>query len=162
IGRVFTDEDDRPEAQATAVISYSLWQSRYGGEESILGQEISLDRKKYTVIGVMGPSFQFRESYVSVWVPMAATAEEASNRSSHYLEVVARMKPGVTLAQAQDDIASIQARISRDFPDEGSRIGARVISLGDELIGETRGPLIVLLVAVGFVLLIACANIASL
>ena len=144
------------------MISYSLWQQRYGGERSVIGRQLLLNGDKYTVVGVMPAGFQLMQSYVRLWVPIALSPEELAQRDSHYLNVVARMKPGVTLAQANADIHTIQQRIAHDYPDAAGRISAYVMPLRDQLAGDVRRPLLVLLVAVGFVLLIACANIANL
>ncbi len=162
LGRAFSPEDDRPEAARTVVLSYGLWQNRYGADRDITGKDILLNGEKHTVIGVMPAGFQFLESYIKLWVPLAATSEEMAQRNSHYLRVIARMKPEIALPQAQSDIAAIQERIARDYPNEAGRLKAFVAPLGEELVGETERPLLVLIVAVGFVLLIACANIASL
>ena len=162
IGRSIGEDDDRPEAPKVAVIGYPLWQSRYGGDRGIVGRDILLDDEKRTVIGVMPRGFQFLDPEVGIWVPAAFTARQLAARGSHYLQVVARMKPGVTLERADKDIKAITAQIAQDFPDQASRLGANVISLREELSGETRQPLIVLLVAVAFVLLIASANLANL
>ncbi|MEK6410077.1 MAG: ABC transporter permease [Acidobacteriota bacterium] len=162
LGRVFLPEDDKPEANKVVVLSYRLWQQRYGGEQSIIGRELLLSGDKHTVVGVMPAGFQFLESEIGLWVPMAFTSQQLTQRGSHYLQVVARMKQGVTLQQANADIETIQQRISRDYPDEAGRISAYVMSLREQMAGDLRRPLLVLLVAVGFVLLIACANIANL
>lgn len=161
-GRVLTADDDQPQAPKVAVISYSLWQSRYGGQSSVVGREILLNDEKYTVVGVMPKGFQFVDPDIRVWVPSGFDQRVLSNRGGHFLTVVARMKPGVTLAQANSDIKAITAQIAHDDPDRAGRIGADVYSLSNELIGETRRPLIVLLVAVAFVLVIASANLANL
>ncbi|MEK6286941.1 MAG: ABC transporter permease [Acidobacteriota bacterium] len=162
LGGVFLPEDDKPEANKVVVLSYGLWQQRYGGEQSIIGRELLLSGDKHTVVGVMPAGFQFLESEIGLWVPMAFTSQQLTQRGSHYLQVVARMKQGVTLQQANADIETIQQRIARDYPDEAGRISAYVMSLREQLAGDLRRPLLVLLVAVGFVLLIACANIANL
>ncbi|HWC76093.1 MAG TPA: ABC transporter permease, partial [Blastocatellia bacterium] len=162
LGRTIAPEDDRPDAQKVVVISNGLWQARYGGERSILGRDILLNGEKYTVIGVTPPGFQFLHSYINIWVPSAFTPEELSNRGGHYLTVFARMKPEVTIEQARADIGAITEQIARDYPDQAGRIGSVVLPLREELAGEVKRPLIVLLVAVGFVLLIACANMANL
>ena len=162
LGRTLVLEDDRPEANKVAVISYPIWQSRYGGERGIVGRDILLDDEKHTVVGVMPRSFQFLDPDVRIWVPARFTPRQLASRGSHYLQVVARMKPGITVPQANIDIKAITAQIAREDPDHASRIGANVISLSEELTGETRRPLIVLLVAVAFVLLIASANLANL
>src|SRR5215216_4013279 len=164
LGRGFLAEEDRPGSNKVAVLSYSLWQSRYGGDRQILNRDIQLNGEKHTVVGVMPASFQFFESDVRLWVPMALDQEELANRGNHYLKVVARLKPGVELSQAQADMNSIMRRIAVDHPDETmeGKLGAVVMPLRDELVGDARGSLIVLLVAVAFVLLIACANVAGL
>jgi putative ABC transport system permease protein len=162
LGRALAPEDDRPEANKVAIISYPLWQSRYGGEPRIVGRDILLDDKKYTVVGVMPRGFQFLDPDVRIWVPSGFTPQVLANRGTHYLQVLARLKPGVKLEQANNDIKTIMAQIARDNPDQAGRLGANVISLSEELTGETRRPLIVLLVAVAFVLLIASANLANL
>ena len=162
VGRVLTVEDDQPQGGKVAVISYGLWQSRYGGQTSIVGRDILLNDEKYTVVGVMPKEFQFLDPDIRLWVPAGLTPQQLARRGSHYLQVVARMKRGVTVEQANSDIKTIMAQIARDNPDEAGRIGANVISLSEELTGETRRPLIVLLVAVAFVLVIASANLANL
>jgi len=162
LGRVFSPADDRPEANKVVILSHQLWQQRYGGEPSVIGRELLLNGEKYTVVGVMPAGFQFLDNVIKLWVPIAFTPQQLARRGSHYLEVVARMKPGVTFDQANADIQAIQQRISRDYPNEAGRINAYLLSLREQLAGSLRRPLMVLLVAVGFVLLIACANIANL
>ena len=164
IGRGFNADDDRPGAQKVAVLSHSLWQTRYGADPQILNREIQLDGEKHTVVGVMPAGFQYLESDVRMWVPLALDPEEMANRGGHYLTVVARMKPNVTLNQAQADVNAVMARIAKDHPEEtfdGKLLGI-VLPLREQLAGDVRTSLIVLLVAVGFVLLIACANVAGL
>ena len=161
IGRTINPDDEQPGSKV-AVISYALWRSRYGGDSSLVGRDILLNDEKYTVIGVMPRSFQFLDPEVRIWVPAGFTPKTLANRGSHYLQVVARMKPGVTVERASNDIKAITDQIARDYPDEASRLGAYALSLSDELSGESRRPLVVLLVAVAFVLLIASANLANL
>ena len=164
LGRVFTPDDDRPGANKVAVLSHELWQTRYGSDSQIINRDIQLDGEKYTVVGVMPAGFQFFESDVRLWVPLALTPEELANRGNHYLKVVARMKPGVTLNQAQADVSAVTARIAKDHPDLmfDGKVGALVMPLREEFTGNVRGSLFVLMVAVAFVLLIACANVAGL
>jgi putative ABC transport system permease protein len=164
LGRAFTADDDRPGAHKVTLLSHGLWQSRYGSDPQILNRDIQLNGEKYTVVGVMPAGFQFFESDVRLWAPIAFTAEQLANRGGHYLKVIARMKPGVTLDQAQADLAAVMARVARDHPGptmEG-KLGAFAVPLREELAGDVRGSLVVLLVAVAFVLLIACANVAGL
>ena len=164
LGRNFSAEEDRPGANKVALLSYSLWQSRYGGDRQILNRDIQLNGEKHTVIGVMPASFQFFESDVRLWVPIALDQEDLANRGGHYLKVVARLKPGVSIAQAQADMNAVMHRIAMDHPGETmeGKLGAVVLPLREQMVGAARGSLIVLLVAVAFVLLIACANVAGL
>jgi len=164
LGRGFLPEEDRPGGNRVAVLSYSLWQSRYGGDRSIVNRDIQLNGEKHTVVGVMPSSFQFLDKEVRLWVPLALDQEELANRGGHYLQVIARLKPGVSLSQAQADMNGVMRRIATDHPEETfeGKLGAIVLPLRDQLVGDARKSLIVLLVAVAFVLLIACANVAGL
>ena len=164
LGRVFTPDDDRPGANKVAVLSHELWQTRYGSDANIINHDIQLNSEKYTVVGVMPAGFQFFESDVRLWVPLALTPEQLASRGNHYLKVVARVKPGLTITQAQADVSAITARIAKDHPDYmfDGKVGALVMPLREEFTGDVRGSLFVLLVAVAFVLLIACANVAGL
>ncbi len=164
LGRSFVPEEDRPGANKAVVLSYGLWQSRYGADRNILNREILLNGEKHTVVGVMPASFQFFAKDVRVWVPIALSQEDWAVRGGHYLTVVARLKPGVSVSQAQADMNAVMRRISVDHPAETmeGKIGVVVMPVRDEFVGDARGSLIVLLVAVAFVLLIACANVAGL
>jgi predicted permease len=162
LGRVITADDDKPEATKVAVLSHGFWQRRFGGDPELIGRDIILTDEKYTVIGVMPKGFQFFEPYIALWVPSAMSAEELAQRGNHYIEVVGRLKPGVTFEQANADIKAVMGQISSDFPDEAGNCGAYIVSLNDEIVGKSRRPLVVLLVAVAVVLLIASANLANL
>jgi putative ABC transport system permease protein len=164
LGRTFSADEDRPGGPRVVVMSHRLWQGRYGGERSVLGREILLNGEKYTVIGVMPPQFAFLERHINLWVPIAFTPRQLAQRGSHYLTVVARMKPGVRLEQARSEMQTIMSAIAKEHPNEtgGSRLGVRVFPLHEELTADARRPILMLLVAVGLVLLIACANIGSL
>ena len=164
LGRNFLPEEDRPGASKVVMLSHSLWQSRYGGDSQIVNREILLNGEKHTVVGVMPASFQFLEREVRLWVPIAFEPEDMVNRGGHYLKVIARLKPGVTQPQAQADLDAVMARVAKDFPGETmeGKLGAIVKPMREQLVGETRSSLIVLLIAVACVLLIACANVAGL
>ncbi|MDX6613047.1 MAG: putative transport system permease protein [Blastocatellia bacterium] len=162
LGRWFVADEDKPGANRVAMITHSLWQQRYGGEANIIGRELSLNGEKYTVVGVMPAGFQFLDKNIGIWVPIAFTSEMLANRGRHYLIVVGRMKPGVTFAQADAEVRTIHQRIAHDNPETGNRVAGYALPLRDQVSGDLRRPLFVLLVAVGFVLLIACANIANL
>ena len=166
LGRGFLPEEDRPGGNKVVVLSYSLWQSRYGGDRQIINHDLLLNGEKHTVVGVMPASFHSLslDNEVRLWVPLALDQEELANRGGHYLVVVGRLKPGVGLSEARADMNAVQQRINTDHPREAfeGKLGALVIPLRDQMVGEARGSLIVLLVAVAFVLLIACANVAGL
>lgn len=162
LGRTFLDEEDKPGANRVVIIDYNLWQQRYGGQPNIIGRGLALNGEKYEVVGVMPKGFQFMNSKVGIWVPIAFTSEQLQSRGRHYLRVVARVKQGVTLAQADAQVRSIYQRIVQDNPETADRLAGYAKPMRDELAGDVRRPLLVLLVAVGFVLLIACANIANL
>jgi putative ABC transport system permease protein len=161
LGRAFGDADDRPDAPPVAILSYRLWQRRYGGDPGVVGRSIAVDGRAHTVVGVMPRAFAYTLRDHDIWVPIAFTPEQAAARQSHYLQVVARLRPGVTLARARADMAQIAARLARAYPESNERVGATVIPLRDEIVGDLRPALLVLLAAVGCVLLIACANIAN-
>jgi putative ABC transport system permease protein len=162
LGRTFSQEEDQPGRNRVVLVSHGLWQRRFGGDPALVGREILLNGEKRTVLGVMPPGFQFLAKDTGLWVPIAFSPGQLANRDGHYLTVVARLKPGVTTAQAGADIAGISERLRRDYPQSNFGLGSLVISLREQLAGDVRLALIVLLVAVGFVLLIACANIANL
>jgi len=162
IGRLFTSDEVKVGSDKVAVLSYELWQSRYGGKREILNSSIQLNGEKYTIIGIMPRGFQFITKEERLWVPLPFDPVET--RNSHYLSVVGRLKPGVTLTQAQADMNNIMQRLGKDFPNEtfGGKLGAVVLPFREQVAGNVKGSLLMLLVAVSFVLLIACANIASL
>jgi putative ABC transport system permease protein len=161
LGRAFLPGEDAPGVRV-AILSYGLWERRYGASPDVVGKNILLNGEKYAVVGVMPAGFQFLNPEIGLWVTTTFTPEILANRGSHYLTVVARMKPGVTLQEANADVKTIMRRIARDYPNQAGRLDAFALPLRDQLAGDSRRPLMVLLVAVGFVLLIACVNIASL
>jgi putative ABC transport system permease protein len=161
LGRTLLPEEDRPGAHRVAVLSHGLWQRRFGGERSAVGRDVLLNGEPYTVVGVMPADFQFEYTNVELWVPVAFTPEQLNNRGNHYLEVVARMKPGVTVAQAEEDVKAITRGISEAYPDDATNLSAAVVPLREHLAGDVRRPLLLLLAAVALVLLIACANVAG-
>ena len=161
IGRTFTDEEDRDAAQV-AVISYGLWQRRYSGDASVLNRPILLDDARYTVIGVMPRDFVYQDRDRGFWIPINITPAFRATRGSHYLSVVARLKPDATLERASDEMVAIANRLKQQYPDENRYTGAVVVPIKEALLGNTRIELLVLMAAAGCVLLIACANLASL
>ena len=164
IGRLFTNEEDKPGANPVAVLGYNLWQRRFGGQSSILNQALTFNGKSYTVIGVMPQGFQY-PSRVDMWVPVGQLSGDANwqQRGNHPgLYAVARLKPGATLAQAEADMESIAVNLEHQYPDNNSGNRVRIRPLLEIFVSDVRGTLWVLFGAVAFVLLIACANIANL
>jgi putative ABC transport system permease protein len=175
LGRAFTQEEESA-GHNLVILSDGLWKRHFGSDPGILGRTVALDRVPYTVVGVMPTGFEFplkgqqwNSEPAEVWVPMAFTAAEIQGWGNMYNHsVLARLKPGVTLGQAQADANSTMAEIERFYPAEfvaylnGRHIGATLTPLNTAITGDVRAPLLVLLVAVGVVLLIACANVANL
>jgi predicted permease len=161
IGRTFSESEDRDGAQVI-VISHGLWLRRFGGDPSIVGREVRLNGAGCRILGVMPRSFVFRRNDVDYWAPIHFTPAQAVQRRSHYLNVVARLKPGVTIATADADMRRVSALLQQQYPDSNARVTTVVVPLKDDLLGNTRIELIALMVAAGAVLMIACANLASL
>src|SRR5215204_1517029 len=161
LGRALLPEEDRPGASRVAVLSHGLWQRRFGGERSAVGREVLLNGEPHTVVGVMPADFQFENPNVELWVPVAFTPEQLADHGNHYLEVIARLKPGVTTGQAEADLNAVARGISEAYPDEATGLSAAVVPLREHLAGGARRPLLLLLAAVALVLLIACANVAG-
>ncbi|HEX8137727.1 MAG TPA: ABC transporter permease [Pyrinomonadaceae bacterium] len=163
-GRVFTPEDERPESPRVAVISYGLWQRRFAANPQLVGQQIMLDGVSRTVIGIMPQGFTFplEAQKTEYWLPINPSTELNRERGAHYLGVIARLKPGVSLQQAQTEMATVASRIEQQYPDKNSGRGVSLISMYEQVVGDIRPALLILLGAVGFVLLIACANVANL
>jgi predicted permease len=160
LGRVFTSEEDRSGKERLAVISHGLWQRRFGGEANIVGRQVSFDGEPYTIIGVMPSSFRFAPfwaTHAEVWIPLGLAAR-GGNRTAQSLRAFARLRPDVTLDQARADLASVTARLEREFP--GTNKNVTVQSLKHKVVGDIETPLLILLGAVAFVLLISCANVA--
>jgi len=164
IGRDFTDTDDRPGAAATVMLGNGMWKSRYGSDPSVIGRSIKVNSLVATVVGVMAPDMKFPFN-TDLWIPMSVLPPELSNskRGVRQFQGMGRLKPGVTLPQARAELQSIEARLAHDFPDTNKNIKPNLVFFNDAI----TGPQITLIFwslmgAVGFVLLIACANVANL
>ena len=159
-GRLFTREEEQPGGPSAVVISYSFWQSHYGGNRGALGQTLRVEDQVLRIAGVLPARFHFPDQ-TDLWIP-AAVFGETPSRSGHNYLVVARLKPGTSLEHAQAEMTAIGARLEQQYPGSNKEKGVLVTSLQEELVGDVRATLYVLLGAVALVLLIACANMANL
>jgi predicted permease len=161
LGRALSPEEDQPGRSQVVVLSHRLWQEHFGANPDIVGHNISLDGQSYLVAGVMPASFRFPD-VAQMWTPMAWTDQERAVRGEHHYMVIARLKPGVELNQAQAEMNTISGRLEQLYPEDDKGWGAIVVPLHDDLVSDVRPALLVLSGAVGFVLLIACVNVANL
>jgi putative ABC transport system permease protein len=161
LGRIWTRDEDAAQSKSV-VISYALWQRRFGGDPKIIGRSVLMDGQSSVVLGVMPQNFFFPIRPIEYWVPGYFTPKVLAERDSHFLTVVARLKPGVTLAAAQSDMNIVAERLVKDYPNSNTNIGAVVIPIHQQYAGDTRAGLWVLQIASVFVLLIACSNLANL
>ncbi len=162
IGRGFTPSDEVVGQDKVAILSYSLWQQHFGGRPDIAGQSIELNRVCYTVVGVMPRDFEYPQD-ARLWTPLAFTAEDlATQRGAHYLDVVARLRPGVSLEQARSAMGAVAQRLAVQYPKSNKEWRATAVPMREALVGDVRPALLMLLGAVGLVLLIACVNVANL
>ncbi len=161
IGRFFKAEEDWPQRSLVTLISYDLWQGRFGGDSNILSRTITLDGKRYSIIGVMPRGFRFLSPLVSCWAPIGLDPN-ARWQEGRYLRVLARLKPGVSLAAAQVDLQPLVQRMAQENPQMEKGWGVIVQSLREQYVGKGRLPLLALASALAIILLIACANIGGL
>ena len=169
LGRTFVADEDKPSQSGRVVIlSHALFQQRFHSDASILNQTITLDGRPFTVVGVMPPDFEFpiQNDPVELWTTIAgdASGQEpvTSQRGAHFLQVIARLKPGVTEPQVESDLSTIAARLEQQYPDTNTHKGLHAESALAAMVGDVRPALLVLLLMVACVLLIACANVANL
>lgn len=160
LGRTFTPQEDTPNGGKVVVLSYGLWQRRFGGNPKIVGSSLSLGNEPYTIIGVLGKSF-VSDPVADIWLPFQIDPNSVDQ--GHYFIAAARLKPGVTLAQANAQLKVAADQFRRRYPDHlGPKDGFAVQPLRDTIVSDVRSSLFVLIGAVSFVLLIACANVANL
>ena len=162
LGRTFTTEEDQAGGNPVVILSHRLWQRRFASDPAIVGKTLTLNGVNGTVVGVMPQEFQFPTQDDELWVPIAFTQDDATSRGRHYLQVIARLKPGVSVSQAQSEMSTIAARLQQQYPASNTDLGAVVVPLHEQLVGDIKPALMILLGAVGLVLLIACANVANL
>lgn len=161
-GRTFQAGEDKQGGPHLAVLTYALWQTRFGGREGIVGQQINLAGDSYTIIGVLPKSFQFAMRPADLFLPYQPTQNQITRRFMHGTNLIARLKPGVSASQAQAELSLTTTRIEQQFKDSHAGTSLKFIPLQEQVVGQVKPILITLLAAVGFVLLIACANVASL
>jgi len=168
LGRTFTEDDGREGGPRVIVISYGLWQRRFGADKQIVGRQILVNEQPATVIGVMPATFGWHilgksraRKPADIWMPLQIT-NELRERRGRFASAVARLKPGVSMDQAQHEMQTIGARLAQQYPNFNTDWGVNVVPLRTQMTGEIRRPLLILLGAVAFVLLIACANVANL
>jgi predicted permease len=163
-GRLFSDSEEHPGAHKVAIISYRLWRRRYAGRSTVSGLNIFLNGDRYLIIGVMPQRFRFPTNDTEVWVPTGSfyVPSEWSNRDRHNLFVVARLRDGVSLQQANADIQAITTRLQREYPETNATVSSKMQPLRAYLIGDVRSLYKILLIAAGGILLITCANLANL
>ncbi len=161
LGTSFTAEQDQPGAPGVIVLSHSAWQQRFGGDPGVIGRSVSVSGAPVTIIGVMPPDFYFPTRTVEFWRPIGLDPAKAS-RGGHFLGVVARLKPGVTLERASTEMKGIAERLAVQYPNTSANESARVVLLQEQIVGAIRPALLTLFGAVGVVVLIACANVANL
>ncbi|HKV39771.1 MAG TPA: ABC transporter permease [Blastocatellia bacterium] len=163
-GRTFYEEEDRPGANTEVILSDSLWKSRFAGDPGIVGRAVTLSGQSFTVVGIMPQGFDY-PAKSDLWEPLALDAAKPGARGSHYLEVLGRLRPGLTLQQASSDLAGVATVLLGRYPDNyggNSGWGMYAIPLKTQMVGDVRPAMLVLLGAVTFLLLIACANVANL
>jgi len=163
LGRDFRPEEDSPALGKVVVLSHGLWQRQFGGEPETVGRSVQFNGEPYTIIGVMPADFQ-PSATTELWAPMAFSDQEKSNdsRGAHYINVIGRLRPGITVRQAQSEMDVMAGQFAAQYPDTNKGWGVRVFQLTDYLVRDVRVVLWTLLGAVGCVLLIACANVANL
>ena len=161
LGRGFAPDEDQPGHDHVVILSYGLWKSRFASDPKIIGHTINLDEAPYTVIAVMPRSFHFPDT-AEFWCPMSWTPASRSVRGEHHYVVIARLKPGADMRAAQAEMDTISQRLAQQYPADNNGWGATIVPLREQMVGDVRPALLVLLGAVVFVLLIACANVANL
>ncbi|MBA3881580.1 MAG: ABC transporter permease [Chthoniobacterales bacterium] len=163
LGRSFLAEEDTVGKELVIILSHELWQTRFGSDPAVIGKQATISGRQRTIVGVMPPGFHFLDNQVRAWMPMALDpAIDYRGKSGRYLKVVARLKPGVTVQQAQGELTGIAKQLEQTHVKFNTGWSVNVVPMHEQVVGEIRPILIVLLAAVAFVLLIACANVANL
>ncbi len=162
LGRTFRPEEEKSGGDSVVIISDGLWHRRFNADAGIVGRSVRINERSFTVIGVMPPAFDFPQGGKELWTPLTVTPEDAANRQGHYLQVIARLKPGTPAAAAQSELAALAQRLAEQYPDTNAQRGFFVKDLRLHYVRGPRLSLLIMLGAAMFVLLIACANVANL
>ncbi|MBO0723189.1 MAG: ABC transporter permease, partial [Blastocatellia bacterium] len=162
LGRDFQAEDDRYGASHVVIIGHGLWQRRFSGNQRAIGREMTINNETYVVVGVLPPGVEYPDPHVEIWAPLALEPKRSVDRGNHFLNVIGRLNTDVSTQVAQSDMNAVARRMEEEYPNNNKGVGVLIMPLNEELVGEVRRALLVLLGAVGFVLLIACANVATL
>jgi putative ABC transport system permease protein len=161
-GRTFVADEGQAGKDQVVVLKHNLWQRRFAADPNIINQTIRLNGKSFTVIGVMPADFNYPFNGGELWAPLVFDPKASTNRGSHFLQVIGLLKPGVTIEQAGEDLGAIAARAAVEFPETNAGRGVNIVSLTEDATRGSRMYAPVMLAAIGFVLLIACANVANL
>jgi putative ABC transport system permease protein len=161
-GRAFAPEEDVPNGPRVVVLSDGFWRQQFGGAPDIVGRTIRINDEAWEVVGVLPAEFRFPEGSPQIYRPIQLDPNGGCGRGCYTIRVIGRLAPGVTLEQAEQDVGAIAARLAEQYPQTNSKVGAWLVPLREQLVGDVRPALVALLGAVGFVLLIACVNIANL
>ncbi len=162
LGRTFLPHEDKPGNTPVVVLTYGMWQRSFGADKNIIGQSVTINGVNYIVVGVLPPSFQFALRQADLWRSYQPTPNQLSRRFMHGTNLIGRLKPGVSPAQAQSELSVITSRIEQEHKESHAGTTLKLVPLQETVVGQVKPILMVLLAAVGFVLLIACANVASL
>jgi putative ABC transport system permease protein len=161
LGRTFVSGENEPGHDRVVILSYGLWKSKFDADPNIVGRQVELNDRKFDVIGVMSAGYRF-PSRAQLWVPLDMSAKNLGHRGSHWLNAIGRLKPGVSLQQAQAEMTLIARQLEKQYPDSNHKVGASLVGMHEDLVGDSRASLFMMLGAVVLVLLIACANVANL
>ena len=162
LGRVFQAEDEQPGTPFSMLLSETLWRQRFGADPAIAGKKVDIEGIPVRIAGVMPASFAFPDPSTAVWLPLRISPREWQRRNVFYLQTLGKMKAGVVLAAAQNDLAAVAAQVAREHPDTSTGLGVEVVSLQQYLAGSSRSLLVALAGAVGLVLLLVCTNLVNL
>jgi predicted permease len=161
LGRTWVTGEDQPGKDDVVILGYSLWRSRFAGDPGVIGRTIELNARKCMIVGVMPAHGRF-PAWAQAWVPQPMDSRTLGQRGNHWLNAIGRLKPNADIRKAQAELSMIAARLEKQYPGSNHKVGAAVVALRDDLVGDSRTSLWLMLAAVGFVLLIACANVANL